>query len=105
MTIAQEEIFGPVLSVIPFREPEEALRIANETMYGLAAAIWTNDLNRALKFAKGVKAGSVWVNSYHTAGIPHMPYGGYKQSGIGRELGQEGMEIFLETKSVQIKLN
>ncbi len=105
MRIAQEEIFGPVLSVITFREPEEALRIANETMYGLAAAIWTNDLNRALKFAKGVKAGSVWVNSYHTAGIPHMPYGGYKQSGIGRELGQEGMENFLETKSVQIKLN
>jgi len=105
MKIAQEEIFGPVLSVIPFREPEEALRIANETMYGLAAAIWTNDLNRALKFVKGIKAGSVWVNSYHTAGILHMPFGGYKESGIGRELGQEGMEIFLETKSVQIKLN
>jgi aldehyde dehydrogenase (NAD+)/betaine-aldehyde dehydrogenase len=105
MKIAQEEIFGPVLSVIPFREPEEALRIANETMYGLAAAIWTNDLNRALKFVKGIKAGSVWVNSYHTAGILHMPFGGYKASGIGRELGQEGMEIFLETKSVQIKLN
>jgi acyl-CoA reductase-like NAD-dependent aldehyde dehydrogenase len=105
MKIAQEEIFGPVLSVIPFREPEEALRIANETMYGLAAAIWTNDLNRALKFIKGIKAGSVWVNSYHTAGILHMPFGGYKASGIGRELGQEGMEIFLETKSVQIKLN
>jgi acyl-CoA reductase-like NAD-dependent aldehyde dehydrogenase len=105
MKIAQEEIFGPVLSVIPFREPEEALRIANETMYGLAAAIWTNDLNRALRFVKGIKAGSVWVNSYHTAGILHMPFGGYKESGIGRELGREGMELFLETKSVQIKLN
>ena len=105
MRIAQEEIFGPVLSVIPFREPEEALRIANETMYGLAAAIWTNDLNRAMRFVKGVRAGTVWVNSYHTAGIPHMPFGGYKQSGIGRELGQEGLEIFLQTKAVQIKLN
>jgi len=74
----------------------------------LAAAIWTQDIDRALKFAKGIKAGTVWVNCYHSAGglgFPLMPYGGYKQSGIGRELGQEGMELFLETKSVLIKLN
>jgi aldehyde dehydrogenase (NAD+)/betaine-aldehyde dehydrogenase len=108
MKIAQEEIFGPVLSVIPFKTPEEALAIANDSMYGLAAAVWTQDIDRALKFAKGIKAGTVWVNSYHAAGqlgVPVMPFGGYKQSGIGRELGFEGMDSFLETKSVSIKLN
>lgn len=104
MKIAQEEIFGPVLTIIPFKDEKEALQIANETMYGLAAAVWTNDINKAFKFAKGIKAGSVWINCYHTAGIPQMPFGGYKQSGIGRELGQEGMGIFMETKSVSIKL-
>ncbi len=105
MKIAQEEIFGPVLTVIPFKDAAEALSIANDTMYGLAAAVWTKDIDRAFKFAKGIKAGTVWINCYHTAGIPHMPFGGYKQSGIGRELGQEGMELFLETKSVAIKLS
>jgi aldehyde dehydrogenase (NAD+)/betaine-aldehyde dehydrogenase len=108
MKIAQEEIFGPVLSVIPFKTPEEALQIANDSMYGLAAAVWTQDIDRALKFAKGIKAGTVWVNSYHAAGqlgVPVMPFGGYKQSGIGRELGLEGLEGFLETKSVSIKIN
>jgi acyl-CoA reductase-like NAD-dependent aldehyde dehydrogenase len=108
MTIAQEEIFGPVLSVIPFETPEEALKIANDTMYGLAAAVWTKDIDRAIKFAKHIKAGTVWVNAYHAAGalgVPVMPFGGYKQSGIGRELGMDGMEGFLETKSVSIKLN
>jgi aldehyde dehydrogenase (NAD+)/betaine-aldehyde dehydrogenase len=77
-------------------------------MYGLAAAVWTQDIDKALKFAKGIKAGTVWINSYHAAGqlgVPVMPFGGYKQSGIGRELGFEGMEGFLETKSVSIKLN
>ena len=90
MKIAQEEIFGPVLSVIPFREPEEALRIANETMYGLAAAIWTNDLNRALKFIKGIKAGSVWVNSYHTAGIPTCPSAGTRRAASAGSLARRG---------------
>jgi len=108
MKIAQEEIFGPVLSVIPFKDADEALKIANDTMYGLAAAVWTKDIDRAFKFAKGIKAGTVWVNAYHAAGalgVPLMPFGGYKQSGIGRELGQEGMDLFFETKSVSIKLN
>jgi len=108
MKIAQEEIFGPVLSVIPFKDADEALRLANDTMYGLAAAVWTKDIDRAFKFAKGIKAGTVWINSYHAAGtlgVPLMPFGGYKQSGIGRELGQEGMEMFMETKSVSLKLN
>jgi acyl-CoA reductase-like NAD-dependent aldehyde dehydrogenase len=105
MTIAQEEIFGPVLSVLTFKDTDEALRIANDTMYGLAAAVWTRDINTALKMAKGIKAGTVWVNSYHTAGLPFMPYGGYKQSGIGRELGRDGLNEYLETKAVQIKLS
>ena len=107
MKIAQEEIFGPVLSVITFKDADEALRIANDSMYGLAAAVWTKDIDRAFKFAKGIKAGTVWINAYHAAGalgVPTMPFGGYKQSGIGRELGQEGLEGFLETKSVSLKL-
>jgi acyl-CoA reductase-like NAD-dependent aldehyde dehydrogenase len=105
MTIAQEEIFGPVLSVIPFKDEEEALRVANETIYGLAAAVWTNNLNTALKMSKGLQAGTVWVNAYHSAGLPNMPYGGYKQSGIGRELGRHGLEEYMETKAIQIKIS
>ncbi|HZP56508.1 MAG TPA: aldehyde dehydrogenase family protein [Dehalococcoidia bacterium] len=105
MHIAQEEIFGPVLSVIPFKDADDALRIANDTIYGLAAAVWTKDINTAFRMAKGIQAGTVWVNAYHSAGLPYMPYGGYKQSGIGRELGHEGLDEYLETKAVQIKLN
>jgi acyl-CoA reductase-like NAD-dependent aldehyde dehydrogenase len=104
MTIAQEEIFGPVLSILTFKDADEALRIANESMYGLAAAVWTRDLNTALKMAKGLQAGTVWVNAYHSAGLPNMPYGGYKQSGIGRELGREGLHEYMETKAIQIKI-
>jgi acyl-CoA reductase-like NAD-dependent aldehyde dehydrogenase len=104
MSIAREEIFGPVLSVLTFKDADEALRIANDTIYGLASAVWTKDINMAFKMAKGIQAGTVWVNSYHSAGLPNMPYGGYKQSGIGRELGHEGLEEYLETKAIQIKL-
>jgi len=104
MTIAQEEIFGPVLSVITFKDADEALRIANDTVYGLASAVWTKNIDTAFKMAKGIQAGTVWVNAYHQAGMPFMPYGGYKQSGIGRELGHEGLEEYLETKALQIKL-
>jgi aldehyde dehydrogenase (NAD+)/betaine-aldehyde dehydrogenase len=105
MRIAREEIFGPVLSVITFKDADEALRIANDTIYGLASAVWTKDINTAFKMAKGIQAGTVWVNSYHSAGLPYMPYGGYKQSGIGRELGHEGLEEYMETKAIQIKLS
>ncbi|MHB8375799.1 MAG: aldehyde dehydrogenase family protein [Dehalococcoidia bacterium] len=104
MQIAQEEIFGPVLSVMTFRDADEALRIANDTVYGLAAAVWTKNIDTAFKMAKGIQAGTVWVNAYHSAGLPYMPYGGYKQSGIGRELGHEGLEEYLETKAIQLKL-
>ncbi len=105
MTIAQEEIFGPVLSVMTFKDADEALRIANHSMYGLAAGVWTRDLNTALKMAKGIRAGTVWVNAFHSAGLPNMPYGGYKQSGIGRELGRQGLDEYLQTKAIQIKLS
>jgi acyl-CoA reductase-like NAD-dependent aldehyde dehydrogenase len=106
MTIAREEIFGPVLSVMTFRDVADAVRLANQTCYGLAGAVWTRDLNTALQVAKGVRAGTVWVNAYYDAGIPFsMPMGGYRQSGIGRELGREGLLEYLETKSIQIKLH
>jgi aldehyde dehydrogenase (NAD+)/betaine-aldehyde dehydrogenase len=87
-----------------FKDVDEALRIANDTTYGLAAAVWTKDLSTALRMAKGIRAGTVWVNAYHSAGLEGMPYGGFRQSGVGRELGSEGLSEYLETKSVEIKL-
>ncbi len=104
MAIAREEIFGPVLSVLTFRDADEALHLANDTVYGLASAVWTKNIDTAFKMAKGLQAGTVWVNSYHSAGLPFMPYGGYKQSGVGRELGHEGLDEYMETKAIQIKL-
>jgi len=104
MTIAREEIFGPVLSVLTFKDADEALQLANDTIYGLASAVWTKNIDTAFKMAKGIQAGTVWVNSYHSAGLPFMPYGGYKQSGVGRELGHEGLDEYMETKAIQIKL-
>jgi acyl-CoA reductase-like NAD-dependent aldehyde dehydrogenase len=105
MTIARDEIFGPVLSVLTFKDADDALRIANDTLYGLGAAIWTSDIDKAFRFAKNVKAGTVWVNAYHGVGLWGMPYGGYKHSGVGRELGHEGLREYLETKSIHIKIN
>ena len=104
MAIAREEIFGPVLSVLTFRDADEALHLANDTVYGLASAVWTKNIDTAFKMAKGLQAGTVWVNSYHSAGLPFMPYGGYKQSGVGRELRHEGLDEYMETKAIQIKL-
>lgn len=101
--IAQEEIFGPVVAVMRFSSDEEALRIANGVSYGLAAGVWTRDLSRALRFAHGLRAGTVWVNTYNAL-WNEAPFGGYKQSGIGREGGREGIEQYTETKNICIAL-
>nr|XP_029708580.1 retinal dehydrogenase 1-like [Aedes albopictus] len=103
MTIAKEEIFGPVQSIIKFKTLEEAIERANATSFGLAAGIVTKNLNNALTFSNAVEAGSVWVNTY-LAVSNQAPFGGYKQSGVGREMGKEGIEEYLETKTVSIKL-
>jgi acyl-CoA reductase-like NAD-dependent aldehyde dehydrogenase len=101
MTIAQEEIFGPVLAIMPYDDEEEALRIANGTVYGLAGAVWSADEDRARAFARRMRTGQVDING---GGFnPLAPFGGYKQSGLGRELGRWGLEEFLETKSLQLR--
>lgn len=101
MTIAREEIFGPVLSCIPFDDDDEAIAIANDTTYGLAAGLWTQDVRRMLNFSEKLQAGTVWVNTYRV--ISYMsPLGGYKHSGIGRENGIDAINAYLQTKSVMI---
>eukprot|EP01087_Luapelamoeba_hula_P015944 TRINITY_DN483_c0_g1_i1.p1 TRINITY_DN483_c0_g1~~TRINITY_DN483_c0_g1_i1.p1 ORF type:complete len:515 (-),score=111.75 TRINITY_DN483_c0_g1_i1:222-1703(-) len=103
MRIAQEEIFGPVMSIIKFKDMSEVIRRANNTTFGLAAGIVTKDLTKALTFAHNVRAGTVWVNTYD-AFSPAAPFGGYKQSGIGRELGEYGLRQYTEVKTVTIAL-
>src|SRR5215216_4021246 len=99
MTVAQEEIFGPVVTVIPFDDEKDAVRIANDVRYGLMATIWTGDPARGHRLARRIKAGTIGINMPYTA-FPGIPFGGYKQSGFGRELGLETLELYLETKSV-----
>jgi len=101
MRIAQEEVFGPVLSIIPFDTEEEAIRIANGTVYGLAAGVWTQSIRRALVMSEQLEAGTIWVNTYRA--VSYMsPFGGYKRSGFGRESGMEAIREYLQTKSVWI---
>lgn len=102
MRIAQEEVFGPILSVIPFDEDEEAVAVANGTEFGLAAGVWTQDLSRAHSVSSRLEAGTVWINMYR-ANAPSMPFGGYKSSGIGRENGVHAVDDYLETKAVWIE--
>jgi aldehyde dehydrogenase (NAD+) len=102
MTIAREEIFGPVLSVIPFKDEEEAIRLANDSDYGLGAGIQTNDVARAIRVAKALRTGTVGVNTYCVR--PNTPFGGYKTSGLGREGGFGSIEAFTETKTITIAL-
>ena len=101
MAIAQEEIFGPVLAIIPYRDEEEAVRLANETVYGLAGAVWSKDEARAQRVARRLRAGQIDVNG--GAFNMNAPFGGFKQSGHGREAGVYGLEEFLEYKSLQLK--
>jgi len=102
--IAQEEIFGPVAAVIPFANEAEAIRIANATPYGLAAAVWSRDIFKAFRAVKAIRAGIIWVNHMQPTYV-EAPWGGYKQSGFGRELGPWGIEEYLETKQVYVNLN
>ena len=102
--IAREEIFGPVAAVIPFENESDALRIANDSPYGLAAAVWSRDIFKAMRMVKAIRAGIVWVNHMQPTYV-EAPWGGYKQSGFGRELGPWGLEEYLETKQVHINLN
>jgi betaine-aldehyde dehydrogenase len=104
MTIAREEVFGPVVSVLTFESTAEAIELANDTVYGLASAVWTRDLSTSLQVSRGLKAGTVWVNNYGLV-YAEMPVGGYKMSGYGRELGSEALEAYLQTKSVHLTVD
>ena len=103
MAIARDEIFGPVVSVLPFSDVDEMIERANNTFYGLASGVFTKNIDKAHLFAKHVKAGTVWVNCYHVIDGP-TPFGGFKQSGTGREFGTAAIELYTELKTVTIKL-
>jgi aldehyde dehydrogenase (NAD+) len=102
MTIAREEIFGPVLTVLPFSSEEEAVAIANDTSYGLSATVWTNDLRRAMRMTKALRVGTVGINGYQVE--PNWPFGGFRQSGLGREGGRASVEAYTELKTALLPL-
>lgn len=104
MTIAQEEVFGPVLSIIPFDSEDEAIAIGNDTKYGLASGIWTTNLNRAMRVSKAISAGTVWVNTYRAIAV-QAPFGGVRDSGYGRERGEVALDEFTATKNVMINFS
>jgi acyl-CoA reductase-like NAD-dependent aldehyde dehydrogenase len=103
MAIGREEIFGPVLAAIQFDTADEAIRIANSTMYGLSAGVWTRDIDTAFRVSRGVRAGTIWINTFMD-GYPELSFGGYKESGLGRELGRFAIDEFTELKTVQLHL-
>ena len=104
MRVAQEEIFGPVASAITFRDEKDLIKQANDTIYGLSAGIWTKDITRAHRFAKEIKAGTVWINTFNMMNAA-SPFGGYKQSGYGREMGKHALELYTHVKSVWVDLS
>ncbi|SFC02484.1 aldehyde dehydrogenase (NAD+) [Bacillus sp. OV322] len=103
MKIAQEEIFGPVLTVIRYSSVDEAIKMANDTIYGLAAGVWTKDVNKAYKAARELQAGVVWINDWHML-RNDAPFGGYKQSGIGREMGKHSLDAYTQLKHVHTSM-
>jgi aldehyde dehydrogenase (NAD+) len=103
MTIAREEIFGPVLATLTFRDEADAVAIGNSTIYGLAAAVWSRDVKKALRAARALKAGTIWINTYNFYD-PGLPFGGYKQSGFGRERGHYALEEYTQVKSIWVDL-
>ena len=104
MKIAQDEIFGPVMSVLKFKDVDEVIQRGNDTCFGLAAAVWTRDIGKAHRLSKELRAGTVWVNCYDVFDAA-APFGGFKKSGIGRELGEKGMDAYLEDKTVVVALD
>lgn len=103
MAIAREEIFGPVLSVVAFDDRDDAVRLANDTLYGLSAGVWTTNVDTAFQVSRGIRAGTVWINCFMD-GYPELPFGGYRESGLGRELGRFSIDEFTELKTIQLHL-